>query len=207
MNDRYKKIMPYITEYKELIDENKFDKIYRKLLHNSHAKSEDFGLLTEVLYAAGLNPLLYMNNIPSFFMCENQISKFDIPSNIESIRAFAFMNSAIIEISIPSTIKEIKVNAFQRCLNLKSVIFQESSELHRIPSGCFSKCKNLKQVTLPTSIKEIAENAFIGCENLRNIIYNGPYEKFKQIEDYFKSLPDSSLIHVKCTDKEFNLDE
>ena len=204
MNDKYKKILPYITEYKELIDQNKFDEIYQKLLFDSGSELEDFGLLTEVLYAAGLNPLLYMNSIPSFFLYNSQISEFNIPNNIKLIHRFVITESNITEIIVPSAIKKIESNAFNGASNLKSVIFQKSSELHRIPSGCFYKCKNLKQITLPTSIKEIAESAFSECKNLRNIIYNGSHQKFKQIEDYFKSLPD---IHVKCTDKEFNLNE
>lgn len=92
-----------------------------------------------------------------------------IPSDITSIGDYAFYGLNISNMFIPASIKDIGSCAFNICEELKSVIFEEGSQLEIISSGMFGGCINLHDVTLPDSIKRIGRYAFCGCSRLKSL--------------------------------------
>ena len=101
-------------------------------------------------------------------------------------------NFPIETIIIGSSVKTLKEASFEKCRELKTVIFEKNSSLEElgddifsfceqlesidipnsvrtIPSQCFYHCRNLKEVNLPSSLEEIEMGAFLVCENLKTI--------------------------------------
>ena len=62
MNDKYKKILPFLENNIDLINSNQFEKLYAIL-----PNVEFGGILTELFLKAGINPLQYMDLIPPYF--------------------------------------------------------------------------------------------------------------------------------------------
>ena len=81
-------------DIKLLIAQNKFDKIYKELLElNSIGKDiSDLTIseFTNLIYKADIDPLSYMNKIPTYFQSESSISSFNIPNHIIEIGRRAF---------------------------------------------------------------------------------------------------------------------
>lgn len=79
-------------DIKLLIAQNNFDKIYKELLELTN-KDISYLTITEftnLMYKADINPLSYMNKIPTFFQSGSSISSFNIPDNIIEISRRAF---------------------------------------------------------------------------------------------------------------------
>lgn len=70
-------------------------------------------------------------------------------------------DKALHSISIPASVEQIGANAF-RYSGLRSVRFENNSQLAVIHPEAFAECHNLNAITLPGSIQEIGDKAFIG---------------------------------------------
>ena len=106
--------------FQEKINNNEFTKLYVWL----NQEYQDYnniviGRTTELLYDAGINPLLYMNMVPLNFGAGMTIKKLTIPSNINIIGDCAFEYSEIEEITIPDSITKIGDRAFAGCEKIK----------------------------------------------------------------------------------------
>lgn len=157
----------FIIDNKELIDESKFDTLYRRL--NNHLdiySAEDIGKFTTILYSAGINPLKDMEIIPSYFLSFTTIKDFTIPKNIVSTNPLAFYNSSLEYINL-SRLDKLGRSTFFNCENLKKVTLPKS--LYYLGENCFSKCKNLEKVIFDTSIDLIPPHCFQGCKKLISI--------------------------------------
>lgn len=98
-----------------------------------------------------------------------------IPEGTEKICSEAFFGSLIEKITVPSSVRIIDRKAFDRCLNLKEVIFEEGIE--SIGEYAFSYNNLLKEITLPKSLKEVGGYAFEHCEALEAVHSFGSIKK------------------------------
>ena len=127
-----KKIISQILKkFKKEIDNNEFEKIYKAMdstfLRNPYTPY--VGIFTEMLNDVGINPLLYMKMIPSYYARGNQIESIYIPDNIISIYTRAFENcTELKEVSLPKGLRNISSNAFYGCESLTRLTFRGTKE-------------------------------------------------------------------------------
>lgn len=85
--------------------------------------------------------------------------------NNEVFKSYSNLES----IKIPSTVSSIGKYAFSGCVNLKSVIFEQDSQLVSIGEGAFENCSKLRDITLPNQVGVIYKSAFSYCMSLEEI--------------------------------------
>lgn len=110
-----KKVIPFIENYRDLIEEENFDALYNAV-ERTYIKSAD---LTEAFLEAGVNPMVYFHET--------------IP------KAYA-EGLPLTTINIPDGILSVGINAFSKCPELASVHLPES--LTSIESSAFSSVQN-----------------------------------------------------------------
>lgn len=159
----------FIEKNIDLISDNKFNDVYNKI------KSYKFTrLFTEAMLEAEINPLNYMEAVPSRYLYASDIQHFDIPVGIIVINKYAFAGcSQVDEITIPEGVIQIGEGAFYDCTSLTSLY-------------------------LPSTLKYIDAGAFHGCKNLQNITFGGTTKQWIAVKDL-----DSSLLRfepIKCSD-------
>lgn len=127
-----------------------------------------------------------------------------------------FRNTAITSIKFPASLEYINPWAFDKCRNLRSVIFENSSleyigyeafaycsslstlrfgeGLEVIGDGCFKGCTALTQVRLPDSVTYIGSAGFYHCEGLNQVILGN---KLEYIESFaFANCPELKSIDI-----------
>jgi len=129
--------------------------------------------------------------------------KYQIPSTIVTIRAFAFNNATDLEfVLIPDSVEKIESHAFDNCKGLKSVTIPDSvtsiggwafaycdaltsvtigSSVSSIGKGAFSGCTALKTVSIPVSVTDIENSAFYSCNSLKDVNYSGYHTDWEKI--------------------------
>jgi len=115
-----------------------------------------------------------------------------IPSGTTTIPFSAFSNmQGITSVWIPASVEVIDYQAFAGCRNLKSILFEEGSQLKSIKSHAFSGsgiesvqlpesvselvapfagCKSLESFSFPPLVTEMAADSFNGCQSLKSVI-------------------------------------
>ena len=95
-------------------------------------------------------------------------------SQLKSIGEYAFgavstdtVSPAYTSVQIPASVTEIGQNAFYHCTELKTVEFEEGSQLKALGDGVFVDCGKLETVELPSGITEIGAGAFANCGSLK----------------------------------------
>lgn len=163
-----KNIEIFIKENIKNINNNDWVKVYNNILTDciySDSNLTNIGKFTEIILECGINPLLYMDYIPQFFLNgSTKIYDFEIPDNIVEIRQNAFSHSNITCINIPSSIKKVNDLAFVASNSIKEI------NIHDIDS--FSEISFLGIASDPTN--------FHGRKFLLNKI---PFEKLNLIFD------------------------
>ncbi len=76
------------------------------------------------------------------------------------------------KITIPNHIKFLGQRCFQSNGLLLEVVFEEGSEITKIPNGCFHACKRLREVNIPATVTSIGDHAF-AARNLWKIKFEG----------------------------------
>ena len=156
--------------------------IYDKLNSPTLSKVKYIGLFTQLLYSIDINPLDYLEYIPSFFLDSASLVTIKIPNNIKSINNYAFYNcSELASITIPDSVTSIGESAFYNCNKLQNIYITEIaawcniSELDNL-MGCGFDKKNLylnneliTSITIPDGVMEIPSYAFRGCSSLTSI--------------------------------------
>ena len=198
---------------------------FRKLYENAFIwfiKSGRYALISEIaelFEAAGIDPLYYMNDIPSGYHFGSVLPKTYSIGNMDTIGsyAFAYMTgldtldissvryigdhafymSSIKTIEIPGSVKEIQPYTFASS-ELVNVVINEGTTT--ILNEAFSHCYDLTDLWLPKSLTYIAESAFRSCTDLKNIYYNGTSYDFYNLNFDFNEV-NSDKVDVHCTDK------
>lgn len=197
-------------ENAELINSNDFEKLYTKFRAAVKVVYKT-GMLSQVLYNAGIDPLPYMTKIPSSFLYDAEgVTSVTIPKNIRSIGVLAFKNCKdLVEVHSEIPWPGVPVGAFEGCINLKSPYSLDRCVT--FGDRAFKGCRNLTSLTLPASMSDVysyGEECFEDCENLRYINYLGtkqewvdgtavPYLRLYQI-GYINRFNPQVIIH--CTD-------
>ena len=173
MRSNYTASIKFIEDNIELIENNDFSELYTILKSQPPAYSS---IITEKLYEAGIDPLIYLNHIPLYYLAYTKRTSFEIPKNITSISQCAFLQS-----------------------NLETIIIPEGITF--IGSQSFQDCSELKSLSLPNSLKSIATNAFRNCHSLKDITYNGTKEEWQQmiisITAFTTSVTDYKAVRCK----------
>ena len=155
-----------ITNIQQLIAQNRFDIVYEKL--SKKLAFEYISEFTKLLYASGIDPVIYMSKIPSYFLIRTDINEFTIPDWIKSIGDSAFYDCmSLKKITIPDSVTNIEDGAFYGCIDLSSITIPDS--VVSIGNFVFETCSSLTNITLPNSIKNIGYCSFCDCINLENV--------------------------------------
>lgn len=159
----------FIEENIDLISDNEFNDVYNKI------KSYKFTrLFTEAMLEAAINPLNYMEAVPSRYLYESKLKHIHIPVGIIVINKYSFA----------------------ACHRLKEVTIPEG--VIKIGEGAFMGCDALEKLHLPSTLKYIDVGVFQGCTNLKEITFAGTTKQWIAVKDI-----DGSLLQfepVKCSD-------
>lgn len=171
--------MQISDELKQFLKENReelsksnpnFEKLYKELekVQNLRSTSE----FTELLYAAGVDPLTNLDYIPTRFLFDSKISNFNIPGHIKSIGNFAFYNCTELKsITIPSSVESIGHSAFYWCSSLTSISMVGAKSLKRIGTYAFGYCTGLTSIDMTgaKNLLNIGGYAFGNCISLTSV--------------------------------------
>lgn len=163
-------------EITEAINNNDFKTVYAAVDKNLDGRNiKIVSCLTKLLYRADIDPLLYMDKVPDYYLLDQKdITQINIPTNIKSIGWKSFSGTSIINLIIPEGVEVIDSNAF---------VF----------------CQSLMTIKLPSTLKEINRMVFFDCPNITYIKYAGTKEKFKKLfEDNINTL--NYKILITCQD-------
>ena len=96
--------------------------------------------------------------------------KVNIPSTVTTIQSAAFQNAAITEIFIPKSVNYMERFIFMSCVNLKTVTFEEGSQLTSISEQMFYRCHALETVNnIPSTVDVLEDYSFADCRVLKTI--------------------------------------
>lgn len=93
-----------------------------------------------------------------------------IDTSVTEIVDSAFYNRKVTEIIFPKSLEVLGKCAFEKCYNLKSIIFPSSSNLKTIGNSCFSETL-IKKIIFPESLEVLGKCVFEKCSNLESIIF------------------------------------
>lgn len=191
------------NENKKLLNNYKFKELYEKL--NERAPKDCIGGFTALMYKAGIDPLLYLDEVPKNFLYDDSsVKSVKIPNNINSIGYWAFAYcSGLTSVTIRNSVTSIGDYAFAYCRGLKSVIIPNS--VTTIGNGAFDGCSHLASVTIGSGVNSISNFAFWNCNILTSITYKGTVTSWKKIDkgsNWNSGMPESCIIH--CTDSDIN---
>lgn len=166
------RIADYLDKNKSYIINNDYQKIYNDISHRQFWPQMQIRDLTNLLYMSNIDPLVYLDNVPSSFLYFDNSGRktITLPDNIEYIRSYAFFNCANLEyIKIPEKTTHIYESAFEGCENL-NIVFNKGGNLSYIESRAFAHCKSLESINLPASVVNVADEAFAYCMAVKSIV-------------------------------------
>ena len=142
----------------ELIEENKFDELYKKA-ENELYFSQSIGTLTRTLLAADINPLEHLTEIPYCYLYgDSNITQFVIPDKIEFVFSEAFAEcSQLHDVIFGKNVSVIYYGAFEGCTELTNVTLNEG--LLEIGQYAF-RMANIEKLRLPSTLRSIDVQAF-----------------------------------------------
>lgn len=185
-------------ENKELLNQFKFKELYEKLTKLKHGiHTSEF---TAIMHKAKIDPLLYLNKVPSSFLSNDiSVKNVDIPTNITSIDSFAFSScSSLTSITIPDSVTYIGQGAFNNCYKLTSIVIPNN--VTSIGMSAFWGCSSLKSITIGNNVVSIGNSAFCNCDELNVITYRGTKKQWNAIHKA-ENWRDGSVIKIiHCTD-------
>lgn len=198
-------IKDFIRDNELLIDNLKFDEVYKKLIGNPN----ETPMLTRLFYEIGINPLTVLNYVPEYYLVATESFNINliIPNHVEEIRTMAFMGSGIKSCVFDmnySKLHEVNYRAFGDTNNLRQVIFPNSLQV--LGYAVFENCKNLEMVSIPNKVKMLAE-IFYNCDKLKQLTYRGTMNEWKNIYRTFdeRVFNGSVIESIKCLDGEIRI--
>ena len=131
------------------------------------------------------------NENPYMILCsviDRNISDIDIHYNCKFIAAYAFQDCVnLIELTIPSSVMQISYLAFRDCTNLKTVLFEDDSQMTSIDYGIFGN--GYFYPIFQSVIPEIPEKVYIDQNlNIESIIFGDNSHLQSIAENAFEGL-------------------
>lgn len=159
----------FLNNNAELIKNVDFKTIYGPDLLGKWTRDPNLiSEISQIFIKSGINPLIYLDRVPRYFLYGAEISSIEIPNNVKKIEDNAFFDSDIVTIEIPDSVIEIGENAFYSCDKLKSILFP--NKLKVIPRKVCFICKSLEHVNMPDGIERIEAGAFHVCPKLQDLV-------------------------------------
>lgn len=94
---------------------------------------------------------------------------FIFKKGITTIDAYAFANNlTLTHVVIPKSVVHIEEHAFFAASNLKTILFEEDSQLRSIGDYAFGQSR-ITDVVIPSSVQSIGYGAFAECDELGSI--------------------------------------
>ena len=161
----------FLTANKELFMRNNFNEIFKKI----DAITLKTELLEFLFNTVHINPLNYMDVLPSGFFSRTVIPTIEVPSNINSIKYNGISECEASAIIIKSGNTKLEDGAIRNLNNLATMNFPEG--MVTIPKSICENCRTLSRVNLPVSVKRIKPYCFTNTpENLKIVT---PYRENK----------------------------
>ncbi len=110
------------------------------------------------------------------FSNATNLKKVTIPKGVRYINAYAFSNcSTLTEVNLPDTLTTIDINAFERCISIEEINLPDS--LTYIGQYAFDKCAELQKIVFPKGLEYINDNVCSNCKSLKEVVIeNGALE-------------------------------
>ena len=117
-----------------------------------------------------------------------------------------FQGSTIESITIPASWTSLPSSIFAGMTNLKTVIFEENSQLTALPYGTFNGCSALERIDLTncTLITVIDRQVFQGCSSLEEILLPSTLVTIESLA--FNGCASLKTISIPATVKEISSD-
>ena len=104
----------------------------------------------------------------------------------------------LIDVYIPKSVERLSAGAFYNCINLKSVTFEEGSNLKYIDDSVFQNCRNLEKINLPDTVIYINSHCFWDCSKLpSNLTLPMSLEKIEPTA-YYNTKIKSVILPKQC---------
>ena len=167
-----RELLAFLTtaEAKDALVENNIEKLFDLWSRASLDYTVNSKNLTELLYAAGINPLLYMSKVPWYFLNRyaGKLDSFTIPPNITEIGRNAFYQTMLREVEIPPSVTFTGGFAFAKCSDLQQVT---------IPKGCKIDIEAFAATSIQKLILEDVDlrgvSIFSSCDSLQHVVIRG----------------------------------
>lgn len=153
-----KRLKEFLEKNIELIEENKFDELYKKAEYDLFF-TQSIGTLTRTLLAANINPIEYLSNIPYCYLYgDSNITQFVIPDKVEFVNSQAFANcSQLHDVIFGKNVYVVYYSAFENCTELTNVTLNDG--LLEIGQYAFRNT-NIEKLRLPSTLRDIGVQAF-----------------------------------------------
>ena len=154
-------------EIQEALQKSEFGTLYKKL-----QKTENYdtiGNFTQLIISLHIDPLSYLDSMPTAFLAHTPVKSIDIPNHITNISDWAFCDcESLTSITIPNSVTSIGDFAFRGCSGLTSVTIGNS--VTSIGDFAFRGCSSLRSITIPSNVTGIGYNVFARCSGLTSVI-------------------------------------
>ena len=75
-----------------------------------------------------------------------------------------------IDIVIPNSITELPEYAFYNCTSIRSISYEDGTQISEIPAHAFENCTSLLVANIPSSVNKIDATSYDGCRRLAEVI-------------------------------------
>lgn len=186
----------FIEQHTAKIESNDWIYLYHILAQNEkyiYLRKNDLltpADFTQCLAESGINPLLSMKYVPEYFLYKSNVTKIELPENIEGIAPTAFYAcKQLVDINL-NNIKSIGDQAFYNCKNLNKVELKYNI---RIYSRAFTNTE-IKDLYIPERFSpRTSIDCFDGAK-IKNLFYDGTENLFEDMEMFFR---DSKIEDIK----------
>ena len=189
MDALIKKIIQDKIDY---IEKNDFTKFYDEI-YKEYGVRLSVGVITDILYQAGIDPLKHMSVLPKLFLEGSQRTSITVPENILTIDngglAFSdirdvllhnnceiseacFYQSKIVSITIPYIMNEIPTDCFYGCKQLR---FVDLNSIDQIEDHAFAMCPQLTSIYIPDDVNFISDGAFFSSPTVLHFHSDNEY--------------------------------